>query len=259
MAGSSAAEQRSHGERGGGCLTVGCGRERRLVGAGKEEAGGSGREDGARGGRRDGPGRLLLLAAQSLEQRGAVSGGEGGVELVLLEVSVEVGLLAEAALAEMAAEGLLLVVDVAHVALEVGADAEAALAVGALVRLLAGVRPQMPREVGRSREDLAAELAGVAVLGLAGGGGGGGGSGSVCALERGGEGGVVEERGGDGSLLLSTRGCGRSASVGGEAGEEGGGETGGRRGAEGEETGGAGRDAAGGSEEGIGSGLVIEG
>lgn len=40
--------------------------------------------------------------------------------LVLLEMAVQVGLLAEAAVAQVTLEGLLLVVDVAHMALKVG-------------------------------------------------------------------------------------------------------------------------------------------
>lgn len=49
--------------------------------------------------------------------------------LVLLEVPVQVGLLPEAPVAQVALEGLLLVVDVADVPLEVGGDAEGAVAV----------------------------------------------------------------------------------------------------------------------------------
>lgn len=49
--------------------------------------------------------------------------------LVLLEMAVEVGLLTEAAVAQVTLEGLLLVVDVAHVTLKVGRDAEGAIAV----------------------------------------------------------------------------------------------------------------------------------
>lgn len=48
---------------------------------------------------------------------------------MLFEVTVEVGLLAEAAVAQVALEGLLLVVDVANVTLQVGGDAEGAVAV----------------------------------------------------------------------------------------------------------------------------------
>lgn len=48
---------------------------------------------------------------------------------MLFEVTVEVGLLAEAAVTQVAFEGLLLVVDVANVTLQVGGDAEGAVAV----------------------------------------------------------------------------------------------------------------------------------
>lgn len=48
---------------------------------------------------------------------------------MLLQVTVEVGLLTEAAVTQVALEGLLLVVDVADVALQVGGDAEGAVAV----------------------------------------------------------------------------------------------------------------------------------
>lgn len=68
-----------------------------------------------------------------------VAGGgvccDGGlvlVRLVLLDVAVEVGLLAEAAVALLALERLLLVVDIPHVALQVRADRERAVAVLAL-------------------------------------------------------------------------------------------------------------------------------
>ena len=44
--------------------------------------------------------------------------------LMLLEVAVQVGLLAEAAVAQVTLEGLLLVMDVAHMSLQVGRDAE---------------------------------------------------------------------------------------------------------------------------------------
>ncbi len=83
------------------------------------------------------------------------------------EVSVQVGLLAKASVAERTAVGLLLVVDVAHVALEVRGDGEGPLAVLAPVRLLARVGAQVSGQVGRSRERLAAVLAAVALrLGL---------------------------------------------------------------------------------------------
>lgn len=63
---------------------------------------------------------------------GAADAGEltGNVlMLVLLEMAVEVGLLTKAAVAQVTLEGLLLVVDVANVALKVGGDAEGAIAV----------------------------------------------------------------------------------------------------------------------------------
>ena len=88
------------------------------------------------------------------------------VRVVFLQVSVQVGLLPETPLTERALERFLLVVDVPHVALQVAGDAEAPLAVFTLVGLLAGVRPQVPRQVGGSGEHLAAELARVSVLGL---------------------------------------------------------------------------------------------
>ena len=56
--------------------------------------------------------------------------------LVLLQVSVQVGLLSKAAVTKRTLERLLLVVDVPHVALKVGGDGEAALTILALVRLL---------------------------------------------------------------------------------------------------------------------------
>ena len=85
---------------------------------------------------------------------------------MLLKVAVQVGLLAEAAVAQRTFEGFLLVVDVAHVALQVGRDGEGTLAVFALVGLFPGVRAQVARQVGRAGEDLAAEFAGVALLEL---------------------------------------------------------------------------------------------
>lgn len=48
---------------------------------------------------------------------------------MLLEVTVQVGLLAEATVAQVALEGLFLVVDVADVPLQVGGDAKGAVAV----------------------------------------------------------------------------------------------------------------------------------
>lgn len=49
--------------------------------------------------------------------------------LVLLEVTVQVGLLTKAAVTQVALEGLLLVVDVANVALQVGRNAEGTVTV----------------------------------------------------------------------------------------------------------------------------------
>jgi hypothetical protein len=78
---------------------------------------------------------------------------------VLTQVAVQIGLLAEAALAEVALVGFLLVVDVAHVALQIGGDGEGTLAELALVGLLPGVGAQVTRQVGGPREGLAAILA----------------------------------------------------------------------------------------------------
>ena len=64
-------------------------------------------------------------------------------------------------------EWFLLVVDVADVPLEVARDGEGPVAVLALVGLLARVRPQVPRQVGRAWEDFAAKLARVPVTRLA--------------------------------------------------------------------------------------------
>lgn len=48
---------------------------------------------------------------------------------MLLEVTVQVGLLTEATITQVALEGFFLVVDVADVTLQVGGDAEGAVAV----------------------------------------------------------------------------------------------------------------------------------
>ena len=69
-------------------------------------------------------------------------------------VAVEVGLLAEAAVAEGTFEGAFLVVDVAHVTLEIGGYGEGPLAVLAAVWLLARVRAQVASQVGRARKHL---------------------------------------------------------------------------------------------------------
>ena len=67
---------------------------------------------------------------------------------MLPQVSVEVRLLAEAALAQRAAERALPVVNVADVALEIGRYREGPLAVLAAVWLLARVRSQVASQVG---------------------------------------------------------------------------------------------------------------
>lgn len=85
---------------------------------------------------------------------------------MLLQVPVQVGLLAEATITKLALEGLLLVVDVPDVTLKVGGDAERPLAVLTLVRLLSSVGAQMPRQICRSRENFAAELASVTFFGF---------------------------------------------------------------------------------------------
>lgn len=85
---------------------------------------------------------------------------------MLLQVSIEVGLLAEASVALVTFERLLLVVDVAHMALQVGRDTERAFTVLALVGLLPSVGAEVPRQVGGAGEDLPAELAGISLLHL---------------------------------------------------------------------------------------------
>lgn len=75
---------------------------------------------------------------------------------VFLDVTIEVRLLAKAALAQRAPEGLLLVVNVADVSLEIGRDAEAASTVLTPVWLLPGMRSQVARQISGTREHLAA-------------------------------------------------------------------------------------------------------
>lgn len=83
--------------------------------------------------------------------------------LVFPDVTVEVRLLAETAIAERAAEWSLPVVDVADVALEVRRDAETAPTVPTPVRLLTCVRPQVTGQVRRAGKRLAAVEARVPV------------------------------------------------------------------------------------------------
>jgi len=86
------------------------------------------------------------------------------IRLVLLEVPVQIRLLAKASLAYLTLEGSLLVVDIPHMALQIRGYAKGTFAVFAFVGLLARVRSQMPRQVRRSRKDFSAKLAGVAIL-----------------------------------------------------------------------------------------------
>jgi len=78
----------------------------------------------------------FLGRQQSSRRRGPTA--EPGA-VVLLEMSIEVGLLSEAAVAQSTAERTLSVVDVPHVALKVGRDAETAPTVFAPVWLFTRV------------------------------------------------------------------------------------------------------------------------
>lgn len=75
---------------------------------------------------------------------------------MFLEMTVQVGLLAEAAVTQWTAERSLSVVDVSDVTLKVRGDTEAATAVLAAIWLLAGVCTQVTGQVRRARERLAA-------------------------------------------------------------------------------------------------------
>ena len=66
---------------------------------------------------------------------------------MLHKMPVKVGLLTEAAFADVALEGFLFVVDVANVSLQVTRDGERSFAVLAFVRLLSGVSAKVPRKI----------------------------------------------------------------------------------------------------------------
>lgn len=83
---------------------------------------------------------------------------------------VQIGLLAETAITKATLERALLVMDVPHVPLQVRRDAEGPVAIEARVRLLARVRPQVTGEVGRTGENLATELAAIALRPVLAGG-----------------------------------------------------------------------------------------
>jgi len=109
------------------------------------------------------PGVLLLVdaacrTAGDCADRGAV------VRLVLLDVPVQIGLLREPTVTQVALEVALLPVYVAHMPLKVGRYAERPFAVRAPVWLFAGVRAHVPGQVGAARENLSAVLARVPVL-----------------------------------------------------------------------------------------------
>lgn len=100
---------------------------------------------------------VLLLLGHARGRAGRVP-EVVALRLVLLHVPIEIRLLAKGAVAELAAEGPLLVVDIPHVPLQVRGDAEGPIAVLARIRLLAGVRPQVPREIGRAGNTLPQNL-----------------------------------------------------------------------------------------------------
>ena len=87
-----------------------------------------------------------------------------GAGLVLFDMSVEVGLLAKAALAQRALERLLLVVNIADVPLQIGRDGEGSLAVFTLVGLLPGMGAEVPSQVGRPREHLPTKFTRIPIL-----------------------------------------------------------------------------------------------
>lgn len=77
---------------------------------------------------------------------------------------IQIGLLAKAAIAQMAFEGSLFIVNVTDVPLQITRDAERTLAIFALVRLFAGVRAHVTRQICRSRKHFATIFACVAIL-----------------------------------------------------------------------------------------------